>query len=226
MDPLQQCTQWLKNGGYQKIVNAAGAFPAGERTPRLSSELARVYNNVAEATNRKLFRKAVSLLKRHEAYFEGDHRWNFRLGYIYHYLGQEGRASHRFYEALAMLPGGEDTQNFIGDCERRILLPRFAENFRKRTANVWKRFVTKEAEPHHIMDESIKHVRDDELIEKCGDIPCKVLGNQAFEFGFDGEKYELTLTLESSIEALLEDCYFQRYTPAEVARHWNVIVGR
>jgi len=113
MDLLQQCAQWFENEEHQRIVDAIEALPEEERTPELDSELARAYNNVAEATDRKLFRKAVALLKRHEAYFEGDHRWNFRLGYAYYYLDQEGRALHHFREALAALPGDEDTQNFI-----------------------------------------------------------------------------------------------------------------
>ena len=70
MDLLQQCAQWFENGEHQKIVDAIEALPEEERTPELDSELARAYNNVAEATDRKLFRKAVSLLKRHEAYLE------------------------------------------------------------------------------------------------------------------------------------------------------------
>ena len=226
MDLLQQCAQWFENDEHQKIVDAIEALPEEERTPELDSELARAYNNVAEATDRKLFRKAVALLKRHESYFEGDHRWNFRLGYAYYYLDQEGRALHHFREALAALPGDEDTQNFIDDCERRISLPRFAENLRERTESVWKRFAAEEAELRRIMDEDTEHVRGDELIEKCGDILREALENQAFELGFNGEKYELILTPEGSIEVLLEDCYFQRHVPAEVAAHWNILVGR
>ena len=76
------------------------------------------------------------------------------------------------------------------------------------------------------MDEDTEHVRGDELIGKCGDILREALENQAFELGFNGEKYELILTPEGSIEVLLEDCYFQRHVPAEVAEHWNILVGR
>ena len=39
-----------------------------------------------------MLKKAIALLKPHEEYFEGDHYWNFRMGYSYYYLDQEGRA--------------------------------------------------------------------------------------------------------------------------------------
>ena len=38
----------------------------------------------------------TSLLKPHEEYFEYDYYWNFRMGYSYFYLDQEGRALRYF----------------------------------------------------------------------------------------------------------------------------------
>ena len=116
MDILQQCQKWNENDEYQKIIDALEAIPAKERTPEMDSELARAYNNLADPTKpggRDLLRKAISLVKPHEEYFAGDHCWNFRMGYAYFYLDQEGRALRYFEKALEARPGDEDTEEFI-----------------------------------------------------------------------------------------------------------------
>ena len=105
MTLLDQCKIWNENDEYQKIIEALEAVPAQERTPEMDSELARAYNNQAAPGDRELFRKAIALLKPHEAYFAGDHCWNFRMGYSYYYLDQEGRALPYFQAALEARPG-------------------------------------------------------------------------------------------------------------------------
>ena len=86
MELLEQCQKWNENDEFQKIIDALEAIPAGERTPELDSELARAYNNLAQPGDRELFEKAIALLEPHEEYFQGDHCWNFRMGYAYYYL--------------------------------------------------------------------------------------------------------------------------------------------
>ena len=49
-------------------------------------------------------------MKPHEEYFQGDHYWNFRMGYSYYYLDQEGRALRYFEKALEARPDDEDTK--------------------------------------------------------------------------------------------------------------------
>ena len=39
-----------------------------------------------------MYEKALSLLLPYEEHFQGDHNWNFRVGYAYYYLDQEGQA--------------------------------------------------------------------------------------------------------------------------------------
>lgn len=92
MDILQQCQKWNENDEYQKIIDALEAISADERTPEMDSELARAYNNLGTCTsNRGLLKRAIALLEPHEEYFQGDHFWNFRMGYAYYYLDEEGR---------------------------------------------------------------------------------------------------------------------------------------
>ena len=94
---LERCQKWHEEDKFQKIIDALEAIPAQERTPEMDSELARAYNNWgAPRSNREALKKAIALLKPHEEYFAGDHFWNFRIGYAYYYLNQEGRALRYF----------------------------------------------------------------------------------------------------------------------------------
>ena len=70
---------------------------------QLDSELARAYNNLAQPGDRGLFEKAIALLEPHEEYFRGDHCWNFRMGYAWYYLDQEGPAL-RYFEHTSRVP--------------------------------------------------------------------------------------------------------------------------
>ena len=79
-------------------------------------------------------------MKPHEEYFEGDYYWDFRMGYSYYYLDQEGRALRYFEKALEARPDDEDTMQLIDRCKKGISLPQFSECFRERTENWWETF--------------------------------------------------------------------------------------
>ena len=226
MTLLEQCQIWHENDEYQKIIDAIEAVPAGERTPELDSELARAYNNAAEPGDRALFEKAIGLLKPHEDYFAGDHNWNFRMGYAYYYLDEEGPALHYFEQALAARPGDRDTQELIEDCRSRLALPRFAKPFRVRTEEVWTAFQQEEGELRRLLDQKDRQAVGEELLERCGRILYPALSDVAFELGFNGEKYELILTPEGDKARLFELVYFRRRAPASVLERWNIWVGR
>ena len=226
MDILEQCQKWNEKGQYQKIIDALEAIPAEERTPEMDSELARAYNNLAVPGNRELYQKALSLLKPHADYFAEDYRWNFRMGYSYYYLDQEGRALPYFRKALEKLPGDEDTQKLIDDCESLITLPQFSACFRERTENWWKTFAEMEAELRQMMDEDKDRTRGAELVAQMQETLNLVFDEISFEMGFNGEKHELILTPEGDKVKLFELVYFQKHAPKEVLEHWNILVGR
>ena len=226
MELLEQCQKWNENDEFQKIIDALEAIPAGERTPELDSELARAYNNLAQPGDRELFEKAIALLEPHEEYFQGDHCWNFRMGYAYYYLDQEGPALRYFEQALEARPGDEDTQEYIDDCRRRLSLPRFEKNFRERTQEAWTAFTQIEAELRTIMDTDQLRERGEEIMEKCGRALKLALPSPAFELGFNGEKYELILSPEGLRSRLFPLVYFQKQAPEPVLEHWNIWVGR
>ena len=229
MDILKQCQKWHEEDKFQKIIDALEAIPAEERTPEMDSELARAYNNLADPHKpggRDLLKKAIALLKPHEEYFEGDHCWNFRMGYAYYYLDQEGRALRYFEKALEARPGDEDTKVFIEWCRKGVSLPQFSECFRERTESAWEAFSGQEAQLRQMMDDDKDHTRGAEIVAQMEEALNLVFDEISFEMGFNGEKHELILTPEGDRVKLFELVYFQKHAPKEVREHWNILVGR
>lgn len=228
MDILEQCQKLNEKGeSQQKIIDALEAIPAEKRTPEMDSELARAYNNWgAIRSDREALKKAIALLKPHEEYFEGDYYWNFRMGYSYYHLNQEGRSLRYFEKALEARPGDEDTKEFIDWCKKGISLPQFSECFRERTEDWWETFAEMEAELRQMMDEDKDHTRGAELVAQMQETLNLVFDEISFEMGFNGEKYELILTPEGDKVKLFELVYFQKHASKEVLKHWNILVGR
>ena len=226
MELLEQCQIWNDNGEYQKIIDALEAIPAETRTPEMDSELARAYNNKAGPEDKELFRKAIALLEPHREYFKGDHRWNFRMGYAYYYLDQEGPALYYFEQALEARPGDEDTRNLIDDCRSRLTLPRFGKPFRERVREAWAAFAQIEGELRAIMDGDQARERGEEVLARCEGPLNLALSSAAFEIGFNGEKYELILSADGSRSRLFPLVYFQAHAPQSVLEHWSIRVGR
>lgn len=226
MELLEQCQQWFEQDEAQKVIDTLEAIPTGERTPELDSELAKAYIAIADIGDREPFEKALELLTPHEAYFAGDHCWNYRIALAYYCLDEEGPALRYFEKALEARPGDNDTQEYIDDCRRRLSLPRFEKNFRERTQEAWAAFSQIEAELRQIIDTDETHQRGEELVEKCGNALKTALRDTSFELGFNGEKYELILSPEGLRSRLFPLVYFQKQAPESVLEHWNIWVGR
>ncbi|OUP18756.1 hypothetical protein B5F29_10760 [Lachnoclostridium sp. An196] len=227
MDILKQCQKWHENNEHHKIIEALEGIE--ERTPEMDSQLARAYNNEADhrtPEGRAMLKKAIALLKPHEEYFEGDYYWNFRMGYSYYYLDQEGRALRYFEKALEARPDDEDTMQLIDGCKKGISLPQFSDCFRERTEDWWETFAEMEAELRQMMDEDKDHTRGAELVAQMQETLNLVFDEISFEMGFNGEKHELILTPEGDKVKLFELIYFQKHAPKEVLEHWNILVGR
>ena len=236
MDILKQCQKWHEEDKHLKIVDALEAIPAEERTPEIDMELARAYNNLAdpsEPEGRKLLHQALELMQSHEEELGDTYSWNFRMGYAYYYLDQEGRALRHFEKALELHPGDDpklntrqDMEELIDSCKKGISLPQFWECFRERTENWWETFAEMEAELRQMMDEDKDHTRGAELVAQMEETLNLVFDEISFEMGFNGEKHELILTPEGDKVKLFELVYFQKHAPKEVLEHWNILVGR
>ena len=236
MDILKQCQKWHEEDKHQKIVDALETISAEERTPEMDMELARAYNNLAdpsEPEGKKLLHRALELMQSHEEELGDTYSWNFRMGYAYYYLDQEGRALRYFEKALEQHPGDDpklntrqDIEDLIDWCTKGISLPQFSECFRERTENWWETFAEMEAELRQMMDEDKDHTRGAELVAQMEDTLNLVFDEISFELGFNGEKHELILTPEGNKVKLFELVYFQKHAPKEVLEHWNILVGR
>ena len=236
MDILKQCQKWHENDEHHKIIDTLDAIPSEEHTPEIDMELARAYNNLAdpsEPEGRKLLHRALELMKSHEEELGETYSWNFRMGYAYYYLDQEGRALRYFEKALELHPGDDpklntrqDIEELIDSCRKGISLPQFSECFQKRTENWWETFAEMEAELRQMMDNDKDHTRGAELVAQMEETLNLVFDEISFEMGFNGEKYELILTPEGDKVKLFELVYFQKHAPKEVLEHWKILVGR
>ena len=236
MDILEQCQKWHEEDKHQKIVDALEAIPAEGRTPEMDMELARAYNNLAdpsEPEGRKLLHRALELMQSHEEELGDTYSWNFRMGYAYYYLDQEGRALRYFEKALELHPGDDpklntrqDMEELIDSCKKSISLPQFSECFREQTEDWWETFAEMEAELRQMMDEDKDHTRGAELVAQMEGALNQAFDEISFEMGFNGEKHELILTPEGDKVKLFELIYFQKHAPKEVLEHWNILVGR
>ena len=236
MDILKQCQKWHEEDKHQKIVDALEAIPAEERTPEIDMELARAYNNLAdpsEPEGRKLFHRALELMKSHEEELGDTYSWNFRMGYAYYYLDHEGRALRYFEKALELHPGDDpklntkqDIEELIDWCKKGISLPQFSECFRERMETAWEEFAQQEAQLRRMVDEDKDHTQGQELVDWMEGILNQAFDEISFEMGFNGEKYELILTPEGDKVKLFELVYFQKHAPKEMLKHWNILVGR
>ena len=236
MDILKQCQKWHEEDKHQKIVDALEAISAEERTPEMDMELARACNNLAdpsEPEGKKLLHRALELMQSHEEELGDTYSWNFRMGYAYYYLDQEGRALRYFEKALELHPGDDpklntqqDIEDLIDWCKKGISLPQFSECFRERTEDWWETFAEMEAELRQMMDEDKDHTRGAELVAQMQETLNLVFDEISFEMGFNGEKYELILTPEGDKVKLFELVYFQKHAPKEVLEQWNILVGR
>ena len=236
MDILKQCQKWHEEDKHQKIVDALEAISSEERTPEMDMELARAYNNLADSSEtegRKLLHQALELMQSHEEELGDTYSWNFRMGYAYYYLDQEGRALRHFEKALELHPGDDpklntrqDMEELIDSCKKGISLPQFWECFRERTENCWETFAEMEAELRQMMDEDKDHTCGAELVAQMEGALNQAFDEISFEMGFNGEKHELILTPEGDKVKLFELIYFQKHAPKEVLEHWNILVGR
>lgn len=229
MTLLEKCRKWHEAGQFPKIIEALEALGEDGRTPELASELARAYNNEADpntSEGRLMLHRAIELLEPHEEALGATYLWNFRLGYAYYYLDQEGRALSRFRRAHEAKPEDKDAKEFMEDCLKRVTLPFFRVPFRERTQKAWTAFEGEEAEIRAMMDADKTHERGEEIVDRIERILRLAFEDVSFEVGFNGVKHELILTPEGNRMKLFELVYFRSHAPASVLRHWEITLGR
>ena len=222
MDLQKQLETLNAQGDYQAIIDTLKALPKEELTPALVSELARAYNNLAGPDTPEYYRKAIELLKSVESSLTDDHTFNFRMGYAYYYLGEEGYALPYFEKALSARPGDRDTRMFIEGCRQQLSLPQFQKSFARRVKEAWDSFVEKEAGLRELLGGGENGAA---ASARCKELFAQVLGDgAAVDLSLSGGVYRLTLIPGEEKTQALSLCYFVKHAPDEVLHHWEVRV--
>lgn len=200
-----------------------------EKTPRILSELAKAYNNMAvykrpDNVETNLLKISLSILEEIEDKLpENDHCFNFRFGYALFNLDRVGEALERFQKALIERPDDEDTKGFIEFCRKRLTLPIFDKSFAQRIKDGWEKFAAGESELRRLISGKAD---SNEITDCCSDLLSEAFTNVFFEVGFNGEKYDLILTPEKDKFMLYLLDAFKKQAPESVTEHWNILLGR
>lgn len=141
---LAKVAAWNEAADYRAVIDALEALPAKERTPRLTGELARAYNNIALPGDRAPLLRALDLLGECREALQETHEWNFRCAYALFHLDREGEALPFWERALELKPDDADTIEMIRQTLHFLTVPQFIEPFRIRAAAFWEAFLLDE----------------------------------------------------------------------------------
>ena len=228
MTLLEQCQVWHIHDQHQKIFDAIEALPPEQRTADTDMELARACNNLADPQTRDgraLLRRAIRLMEAHQNELQNTYSWNFRMGYAYYFLDQEGMALRYFIRALDLHPGDSplvnstgELQSLIVDCRERLALPWFQSSFRERTAAAWAAFQQRQADLDHALEQG--QVRQAEAL--CRELLSPVLEEIALSLQTRGSQYQLCCSAAGSLPLAAALGYFRRQMPEKLRACWEV----
>ncbi len=222
MDNLlkKQLQKWHEDDQYQAIIEAIEALPENEWDDDLIGQLARAYNNRGQRGD---YERAIDLLMSTASRCQEQANWHFRLAYAYYYLDRDAQAMAEFERALELDPEDEDAEEFIRRCRRNLVYPTATKPFTLRVAEFWQAFAEQEETLRALL-------ANKENMEPAVDAVQKLLriafADSYFEMGFNGEKYELTLTPEGQKHCLFKLQYWQSQAPEALKERWNFYAGR
>ena len=222
MDNLlkKQLQKWHEDDAYQAIIDTIEAMPEEERDDDLIGQLARAYNNRGQQGD---YERAIDLLMSTADRCQDEANWHFRLAYAYYYLDRDAQAMQEFERALELDPEDEDAEEFIRRCRRNLVYPTATKPFTMRVAEFWQAFAEQEEglrEQLANKEDLTPAVRDVQQLLKIA------FAESYFEMGFNGEKYELTLTPEGEKDSLFKLQYWQSRAPEALQERWNFYAGR
>ena len=142
---MEKINAWNEAADYRAVIDALEALPPEERTPLLTGELARAYNNLAQPGERAPFLRALDLLGECRGALENTHEWNYRCAFSLFYLDREGEALSFWERALELKPDDPDTIGMIRQTLHFLTVPQFVEPFRVRAAAFWEAFLLEES---------------------------------------------------------------------------------
>lgn len=131
---------------YDEIIRLIESTPGYEHDPVLVGELARAYNNAAEAGETEPLEKALALLDTVDEKDRENHQWHFRRAYALFFLDRVIESLPHWEKALEYRPGDEDTLEFIRMSHKELVAERFFHPFRKRVETLAAEFAKIETE--------------------------------------------------------------------------------
>lgn len=226
---LNQIEELNDRDRFREIAELIEKLCEEEKTPRVLSELAKAYNNMAvykrpDNVDTDLLKISLSILEEIEDKLpENDHCFNFRFGYALFNLDRVGEALERFEKALIERPDDEDTKGFIEMCRKRLTLPIFDKSFAQRIKDGWEKFAAGEAELRRLISEKAD---SDDITGCCSELLSEAFAAPYYEVGFNGEKYDLILSPDKDKYMLYLYEAFKKHAPESVTKHWNILLGR
>lgn len=233
MDLMDQIRLWNDMEDYESIVNAIQDLDEDQITPELVSEVARAYINMGDGNDDDLHRMALDMLESVSEPLADDHDWNYRMGLVNYLLDREGDAVPFLRHALELKADDKDAQDLLDDCIQDLSQPDFDFPFAERVQRTWDEFASQEAQLRSMMEADMagEHFEVEEgeaetPIELCDQILSGCFADSAFELGYDGKKFLLTLTADDGPAEVFKLQYFKDHAPESVLEHWTVNVGR
>ena len=234
MDILEQCRTWQKQNKQKLIINLIESLPEEQRTALVDSELAKAYSDRVQVTPIRAqdildLKKAVALLKKHEAELGETFNWNFRLGYAYFYLEQHDLSVK--YMQKALLLDTEDTTDdcikddveyFINCSEQSINLPIVTCSFLDRVRLTWEEFKQRRSHIEDLINTN-EHDKAIALLEECFHV---LFEDIHFELGIKDKVYEIIFPTECDLATALQLKTFIAHIPSKLKKHWSFIIGR
>lgn len=208
---------------YQRIIDLLEALPPEKRTWRLSGELARAYNNLAEPGDDELFERSIEILGASRSAAGSTFLWNYRMGYALYFLDRDGEALRFFERALEKKPGDEDAIARLEAARRGVTLPIFLKPFRNRVKLVWRRF----SEEASIVMDLLREGRMVEARERAERIFHPVAMNWGFGLGLDEDgRGLLFFSPKGRLSEAFPLVHFADRMPEALKEKWSLKLGR
>ena len=234
MDILQQCHIWQEQGRHELIVNLIESLPDEQRTALVECELAKACIDMAQidsmhAKDILWLKKAVALLKKHEAELSDTFKWNFRLGYAYFYLEQHDLSIKYMQKALLLHSSDhndgftkEDVEYFRSSSEQKNEMPISIHSFLDRVYLAWGEFKQRRSQIEDLINNN-EHDKAIALLDDCFHV---LFDEINFELSIKGKVYEVIFPTECDLATILQLKTFIAHTPSKVKKHWSFIIGR
>lgn len=130
---------------YEGIIRYVEALTDEERTPAVVSQLARAYNNHAQAGDYETLKKALDLLESIDEKDRDDYYWHFRRGYSLFFLDRMLECIPCFTKAMAYRDC-EDSRTFINWAWNGLIAEHFQHPYSERVEKFWIDFSKEEEE--------------------------------------------------------------------------------